>query len=708
VLKNNCFGRVCLFGWIVFGLWDESFCRSIMFKEAARSARRSFGRTKRSQLAGQEAMTIKTKITAIKVPPGLPVALSRLDMDASFFVASWDMKGWAIEELQEASKLLPDGFDIYIVGMQNCRSLTEAADACMEYLRTQGEFTEFSHLMSGEQKLKTSLAMMAFVRSDLVENGQFSMSSVGMVRDRKLSMMPLLVDHNSVELSTPGNHKSIKDISANGGAISMRFEFFDTNLLFVNVKQSVVGELNEILARVEPESHAHVFMLGDFGDDVIENTDELEQRLFLESFDRIPMRFRNARRMVLTRSQDKAIRKFLVSDLHGHYEIAVGDSTPGAEKPPPPAAFSTFRIHGASGVDMAGLPPPPEIGPEHRPSAMPPPLPEEDNHLVNQDKKPHGRIMDDDDEEEEYKRRESDENRKGSTKSGSKNRNKSVLPDDVPPPPPPKVSMIPPPPPVEEDERLTEKNQQEQQKKEKEEKGDSDKPKPNSGSMVRKALESLALTINAKEEAKKDHGTCIVCDKKIETSSDAFTSMGQKYHKSCVKCTDCGKVINSQFFMVDGKMLCQESYEKLFVQRCGVCGEKADARDHLIKTKNLVFHIDCFHCSVCDEELAELNESRNGIKDTADFVVGDDGRLFCALHGTKYSCAACNKPAVARDAVQVSLGDSSNHQIFHKSCFCCDICKHAISEKGGSYVFSEDRIFCQEDFDDYRKQVEGK
>ena len=103
-----------------------------------------------------------------------------------------------------------------------------------------------------------------------------------------------------------------------------------------------------------------------------------------------------------------------------------------------------------------------------------------------------------------------------------------------------------------------------------------------------------------------------------------------------MECFDCKKRLTDKIFLVDGKFYCEESYESLFVRVCGGCGEKADPKDHLIKTSAATWHVDCFKCSHpgCGIKLAELTPDNSDIV-AAEFIIDEDGALLCEKHAAK-------------------------------------------------------------------------
>mmetsp|Transcript_10456 Transcript_10456/g.16615 ORF Transcript_10456/g.16615 Transcript_10456/m.16615 type:complete len:243 (+) Transcript_10456:77-805(+) len=216
---------------------------------------------------------LKVKVQNVKVPPPLSEELAALNQDAAVFLCNWNFKDEATE-VKDVDNLLPPGFDIYVVGLENCRSVLRVKAQCQEFLGRLGTFISFNHILSVTTEAETPLAMLVFAKDNL--KGNFSMTRVDAIRDRRFSIAPFMIENvEQAKSERTGN------LNTHGSAISMRFSFYDTNILFINVKQREVAELNEILAQTEPEKYNHVVLFGDVGADTSENLEELDHRLWL-------------------------------------------------------------------------------------------------------------------------------------------------------------------------------------------------------------------------------------------------------------------------------------------------------------------------------------------------------------------------------------------------------------------------------------------
>jgi len=556
---------------------------------------------------GTQAMRIKVNnIEAPEEPSG--------PMEASFFVSSWNVHGVQLVHIK-ADQLLPLGFDIYVLGVQNCVSLVAISKPCNLFLNQNGEYVEFSYLMTGERKLNGSLGIIIFVRKSLVDKEAMIMTKVNQIRDRRLSVLPTLQESASIQLVDQLNE------TANGGAVTMCFNFFDTKILIVNVKQNCVGELNEILSRVNPENFDHVLLMGDFGKDVLENSFELSQRLYVENFGDVPQEFASSRYFVVTRSSNKAAKVEAI--LHGHYSLTKLTS----------AVFSAMRISG----DSETAPPPPF---ESSPSNSP---------------------------------RES---------------------FAIPGPPTPRgsrqVSYVVPPPP-----ELPSPGLQFDESEEK------------VPTTVRRVIKKVPAAPPACPDTRKKKAPappadsdssrgCFVCSKQIPTGQ-LMEVLDRRYHRNCMVCDVTGNRIMANFYVVDGRLMCQEAYDDVNNhQLCGVCNKQANLDyGKLIKTTRGVFHVDCFKCLDCNKSLATLDPSGSKLL-SSKFVFSDEGFLYCEEHSSRLTCSRCNERISAAEGLAIDT--TSGTEYYHKDCFTCTTCTTPISQLGGQYALHNGKVYCNDDY----------
>lgn len=593
---------------------------------------------------GNKAPVLKTKVQNVTTPPPLKKSVHAAQKkDAAIFLSCWDLSEQGGEDCDKHQSVietlepkLPQGFDFYVIGLLNCASLSIISEKCSQVLQgfNQGKFEEFSHTMTNNGQVRSTMALMVFVKQDLVDQGLVSMSRVDCVRDRRLSTLRVLAGA-SRGLSMV---RQLSSDETNGGALTMNFRFGETNFLLINVKQSCIGELNEILARAEPEKQDHVFMFGDFGEDVLEGADELDQRLFLEGFNTIPGQFQNSRYLTVTRSKNPRTGKCLKPAMHGLYDLVPKKA---------PAAFSTFRLFGGVYISKK----------EKKLSNVPPP-PRDDEALRQ---------------------------------------------SMVPPPPDLRPSMIPPPPagaPLVDTSSQGKTNALRKAIRSLSRSSSISLPPPPSSSSSSASAGAPA----AADAPLVPLGTCKVCALEISNEKDLFQAMDDKYHVECCKCSDCGKLITSQFFMVDDKLLCSDSYERLMIQTCSGCNERVDPVNTLIQTDSgLSYHVDCFKCAECNCFLASFSQASSSIEAFGKFFIDESNgnMLLCEQHAPKsqtHECAVCASPA--KDPVQVVLGEGDNAQktVMCNSCFCCKVCKKTIESLGGQYLTHQGDFYCQEDY----------
>jgi len=98
--------------------------------------------------------------------------------------------------------------------------------------------------------------------------------------------------------------------------------------------------------------------------------------------------------------------------------------------------------------------------------------------------------------------------------------------------------------------------------------------------------------------------TCAKCNKPIMGRS--ITALGQVWHPEHFNCHICNVVLmDSDFYEEDGKAYCQEHYIQLFGKFCATCNQPV-MRDG-VKFMDKDYHVDCFICSKCEDNLHSGN-----------------------------------------------------------------------------------------------------
>ncbi|KAL7670641.1 hypothetical protein ACOME3_005573 [Neoechinorhynchus agilis] len=98
---------------------------------------------------------------------------------------------------------------------------------------------------------------------------------------------------------------------------------------------------------------------------------------------------------------------------------------------------------------------------------------------------------------------------------------------------------------------------------------------------------------------------CYDCSMPINVQYIASVG-GRQYHPHCIRCVCCFEILEQKCFYAKEKFYCENDYFKKYGQRCSLC-------DQLIKTNELhmnidtdkIYHLNCFRCSICGEQLSK-------------------------------------------------------------------------------------------------------
>jgi len=114
---------------------------------------------------------------------------------------------------------------------------------------------------------------------------------------------------------------------------------------------------------------------------------------------------------------------------------------------------------------------------------------------------------------------------------------------------------------------------------------------------------------------------CTHCDKPI-LDKYVLTVLEKPWHPNCVRCSDCGFVLNEKCFSRDGKIFCREDFYRRFGTKCSGCGQGISPQDLVRKARDKVFHLKCFTCFVCRKQL--LTGEELYVVDDTKFVCKED------------------------------------------------------------------------------------
>ncbi|KAJ2915449.1 hypothetical protein MD484_g4942, partial [Candolleomyces efflorescens] len=133
------------------------------------------------------------------------------------------------------------------------------------------------------------------------------------------------------------------------------------------------------------------------------------------------------------------------------------------------------------------------------------------------------------------------------------------------------------------------------------------------------------------------------------------------FHLNCFKCMDCGEVVASKFFPIDGpdgkqQPLCERDYFSRLNLICAKCNMAL--RASYITACNKKFHVEHFTCSLCPTLFGPQ-----------DSYYEHDGDVYCHFHySTRFAtkCAGCNS-AILKQFVEINR--NSRDECWHPECY---------------------------------------
>ncbi|KAL1745875.1 hypothetical protein HDZ31DRAFT_35500 [Schizophyllum fasciatum] len=138
-------------------------------------------------------------------------------------------------------------------------------------------------------------------------------------------------------------------------------------------------------------------------------------------------------------------------------------------------------------------------------------------------------------------------------------------------------------------------------------------------------------------------------------------ALGTVFHLNCFKCMDCGDVVASKFFPIegpDGKQspLCERDYFRRLNLICAKCGMAL--RGSYITACNKKFHVEHFTCSLCPTLFGPQ-----------DSYYEHDNDVYCHFHySTRFAtkCVGCNS-AILKQFVEINR--NMKDECWHPECY---------------------------------------
>ncbi|KAG5647457.1 hypothetical protein DXG03_009388 [Asterophora parasitica] len=153
--------------------------------------------------------------------------------------------------------------------------------------------------------------------------------------------------------------------------------------------------------------------------------------------------------------------------------------------------------------------------------------------------------------------------------------------------------------------------------------------------------------------------TCSACGKAMQ--GPFVRALGTVYHLNCFKCMDCGDVVASKFFPIEGPdsrqyPLCERDYFRRLNLICAKCNMAL--RGSYITACNKKFHVEHFTCSLCPTLFGPQ-----------DSYYEHEADVFCHFHySTRFAtkCAGCNS-AILKQFVEINR--NMRDECWHPECY---------------------------------------
>ncbi|KAJ7623307.1 LIM domain-containing protein [Roridomyces roridus] len=181
----------------------------------------------------------------------------------------------------------------------------------------------------------------------------------------------------------------------------------------------------------------------------------------------------------------------------------------------------------------------------------------------------------------------------------------------------------------------------------------------NSGASISSSAGAQAPPPSSVASSSLSSALCASCGKPMQ--GPFVRALGTVYHLNCFKCMDCGDVVASKFFPIegpDGKQspLCERDYFRRLNLICAKCGMAL--RGSYITACNKKFHVEHFTCSLCTTLFGPQ-----------DSYYEHDGDVFCHFHySTRFAtkCAGCSS-AILKQFVEINR--NMKDECWHPECY---------------------------------------
>ena len=233
---------------------------------------------------GKELVVTDAHVERLKetLPPQAPESLDGTDKrDVSLYATTWNMDFCESPTEETVQYWLPQGYDIYVLSLQNCTAFLDLSKTCVNYLKdgedTYEEFMDFLHVQTDSITKQNSLILLFLVHASLVADDVFQRSNL----KRQKPAVPLTASRSlSASSFVKGPKRETERRS--GGVLIMQFEVFDTVVVVINAQltkgmgrtRERLSDIRSIISYVKSIEADHVILMGDMGTEGIDEFDD--------------------------------------------------------------------------------------------------------------------------------------------------------------------------------------------------------------------------------------------------------------------------------------------------------------------------------------------------------------------------------------------------------------------------------------------------
>ncbi|XP_013788050.1 lipoma-preferred partner homolog isoform X3 [Limulus polyphemus] len=158
-------------------------------------------------------------------------------------------------------------------------------------------------------------------------------------------------------------------------------------------------------------------------------------------------------------------------------------------------------------------------------------------------------------------------------------------------------------------------------------------------------------------------GMCYKCGDKVLGEGNGCTAMDHIYHINCFTCYVCGQELQGKsFYAMDEKQYCEEDYFNS-LEKCCVC--QNPILHKILQAMGKPYHPACFKCIVCWKCL-----------DGIPFTVDATNQIHCIddFH-KKFAprCYVCKQPIMPEPGHQEIIRVVALDKSFHVNCYRCEV-----------------------------------